>query len=173
MSAALLHIDLDELALRGGESFERAFPLDLAPIILGGVSYQVLVPGGVAVRVNRIAGGYLLTVSLSASLYGPCARCLAEATLKVDAEQQEFVPTSKEDRDENEMSPFIEDFVADVAGMAREATVLALPGQVLCRDNCRGLCPECGKDLNKDSCDCAEKSTDNRWSALRNLKLDD
>lgn len=173
MTSSSIHLDLDDLSLRGGEDFERNYPLELAPVVLGGQTYQVLVPEGVDVLVHRAAGGYLVTVSLNATLYGPCSRCLREVVLKVEGEEQEFVPTSKEGWDEAELSPFIEGHIVDVAGIAREATVLAVPEQVLCAEECRGLCPICGEDLNQRECGCHPPDADERWSALKDIKFED
>ncbi len=105
----------------------------MAPIVLGGVRYEVLVPRGVAVAVDRVAGGFLVDVSLDAKVYGPCARCLSEVALDAEAEQQEFAPTAKDGWEESDLSAFVEDMVVDVAGIAREAVVLRLAraGRVL------------------------------------------
>ncbi len=164
-------LNLADLALRGGERYERTYPLDLQPIVLGGADYRVLVPRGVDLTVDRVTGGYLVKVALDARIYGPCARCLGEAALQVHAEQQEFAPTAKEGWDESEASDFVKELVVDVDGLAREALVLALPPQVVCSDECKGLCPQCGKDLNKGACDCHEEEIDERWSKLKDLNL--
>jgi uncharacterized protein len=164
-------LNLADLALRGGDRFERTYSLDMAPIVLGGADYTVLVPGGTRLVVDRVTGGYLVTVSLDAKIYGPCARCLGEAALDVHAEQQEFAPTAKEGWEETEESQFVKDLVVDVDGLAREALVLALPNQVVCSEECEGLCSICGKDLNKGLCDCSEDQIDERWSKLKELHL--
>jgi uncharacterized protein len=172
MDTSPIYVDLKDLALRGGERFERTFNLELAPVVLGGQSYQVLAPRGVNVVVDRVAGGFLVRIALTAVLYGPCERCLSEAKIEVAAEQQEFVPSTEEEWDESDLSPFIEDMVADVGGLAREATVLAVPGQILCSPECRGLCPTCGKNLNAGPCSCPSGMGDERWSSLQNLTFE-
>jgi len=164
-------LSLADLALRGGERYERTYPLDLEPITLGGEAYRVLVPEGVSVSVDRVAGGYLVTVAFDAKMYGPCARCLGEAVLRVHAEQQEFAPTAKGGWEETELSEFIKDLVVDVPGLAREALILALPAQVVCADDCLGLCSRCGKDLNQGPCTCGDDKSDERWSRLKELDL--
>jgi uncharacterized protein len=164
-------LSLADLSLRGGERYERTYSLDLEPIMLGGEKYSVLVPDGVNVTVDRVTGGYLVTVDLEATVYGPCARCLGEALVAVHAEQQEFAPTAKNGWEETEESDFIKDLVVDVDGLAREALVLALPAQVVCKQDCKGLCALCGKELNKGVCGCSEEEGDQRWSRLKDLHL--
>jgi uncharacterized protein len=168
-----MFLDLTDLALRTGERHERSYPVELAPILLGGVSYEVLLPQGVTVAVDRVAGGFLITVSTDAKVYGPCARCLSEVVLEVRAEQQEFAPTAQNRWEESDLSAFIDDMVVDVAGIAREAVILSLPAQVVCSPECLGLCPQCGKDLNQGPCECAPPGGDERWGALKDLRLDD
>lgn len=166
-------LDLRDLALRTGDRFESSFPLEVSPLVLGGVSYQVLVPGNLSVTVERVAGGFLVDVELRARIYGPCARCLEEATVEVEAGQQEFVPTAEGGWQESALSAFVEDLMVDVDGIAREALVLALPGQVLCSDTCMGLCPQCGRNLNQGTCECGEHAGDERWNKLRDFRLED
>lgn len=164
---------MNDLALRAGDRYERNYVLDMHPIMLGGAQYDVLIPRGVNLTVDRVAGGFLIVVSLSASIYGPCGRCLRDVVLEVDASEEEFVPSAKDGWPESDVSAFVENMVVDVAGLAREATVLALPGQILCSESCRGLCPRCGRNLNLGACDCASSEVDERWSRLKDLKLEE
>ena len=167
----VLYVDLKDLGLRGGDHYERVHPLDLEPIVLGGSTYDVLLPEGVTVAVDRVAGGFLVTISADAKVYGACARCLAEAMLELHAEQQEFAPSARDGWEESDLSAFIEDLVVDVSSLTREAVVLALPSQIVCSESCEGLCPRCGKDLNQGACGCPPGGTDERWSKLKDLTL--
>src|SRR5680860_240330 len=91
-------LDIRELVLRPGERIEKVFDLDIAPVTLGGVPFDVVVDeAGVRVSVQRIAGGHLVEIQLEATVYGPCARCLAEVVLHVAVDQQEFVPRRGEE----------------------------------------------------------------------------
>lgn len=166
-------VDLNDLSLRTGERYERTYPLDMEPVSLGGVAYQALLPDGVTVTVDRVAGGFLVAVSAVARVYGPCARCLAETVVEVRAEQQEFTPTARDGWEGSELSAFIDDLVVDVSGLVREAVVLALPEQLVCSAECKGLCPQCGQDLNKGECSCDRSQVDERWEKLRELPVSD
>lgn len=157
--------------MRTGERFHQEYNLEFSPIVLGGEAYEVLAPGGVNVAVDRVAGGFLVDVSLAANIYGPCERCLKEVIVTVEASEQEFVPTAKDGWEASELSVFVEDFVVDVPGMAREAVVLALPAQLVCAPACKGLCSRCGHDLNEGPCACGPVETDERWSKLKDLDL--
>lgn len=150
------------------------FPLGIAPVMLGGLSFDVVMKGeGVHVLVRRIVGGYLIDISLRATVYGPCYRCLEEAVLEVEASQEEYVPQRVEEWAEADVSSFIDDFVVDVAALAREALVLALPLKLLCDESCRGLCAGCGKPAASPECTCDVVELDPRWAALASLDLGD
>lgn len=163
-------LDVRELPLRGGERVERRVRVQIGSITLGGLSYGTMVDDDVAVvSVVRVGGGFLITVEVAAQVYGPCSRCLRDVVLTVEAEQEEFVPQDPSECEAEDLSPFIEDLVVDVCGLAREALVLALPAKVLCADECSGLCPRCGLDLNEARCDCATEAIDQRWEKLKGL----
>jgi len=57
----------------------------------------------------------------------------------------------------------------DLGGDVREALMLALPSKHLCKEDCRGLCPQCGANLNRESCACRERPVDPRWKGLEEL----
>jgi uncharacterized protein len=97
-----------------------------------------------------------------------CRRCLKEAHAHVEAESHviyaEPDEMTDEDPDVYPIDPASRDL--DLRPAIREEWLLAQPRYVLCRDDCKGLCPRCGKDLNEGPCDCPPK-TDSRWESLR------
>jgi uncharacterized protein len=149
-----MRLNLDDLCLRGGQRHVCAYTVDIEPVVLGGAKYDVVVPDGVTLSAERIAGGYLVHLELVAKVLGPCSRCLKETLLQVFAEEEEFVPTAAGGWTESETSAFVEGMTVDVSGLTREALVLAIPDRVLCSTECKGLCAECGADLNKAECGC-------------------
>jgi len=64
------------------------------------------------------------------------------------------------------------DQVADLTDMVRQELLLALPMKPLCSEECKGLCPRCGVNLNIETCDCRVKGMDSRWEGLKDLKKD-
>ncbi len=163
--------DLAALRLTSGEG--RRFELDvpLAPLSFGGQRYDAepaLVPA--RLEVSRMTGnGYALRLRFAAQLNGPCMRCLAVAAPEVTVDAREvFQPGEVEEL----ASPYVENEVLDLGAWARDALVLALPAQVLCRPDCAGLCPVCGVDLNAAGPEHThEAEPDPRWAKLRELKL--
>jgi len=81
-------------------------------------------------------------------------------------------PESKETHLENSDldTDVIEGNELDLTEIAREQILLNLPEQELCKEDCRGICPTCGKDLNEGECRCGEDDVDPRWAALKDLR---
>ena len=97
-----------------------------------------------------------------------CRRCLQPVRAELVAEVREMFERDPVDDD---VYPMVNDEI-DLLPLAREAVLLELPLVVLCREDCAGLCPQCGIDLNEDTCSC-EAPTDPRWAALEQLRSDD
>lgn len=97
-------------------------------------------------------------------------RCLEPALPRIAVEAREVEQPGGGDE---LSSPYVADEELDVRGWARDALALALPAQLLCRDDCAGLCPECGENLNDAGPGHAhERAPDPRWAKLSELKLD-
>jgi uncharacterized protein len=158
--------------LAPGEGRRLKLVVGIEPLMFGGERYVVepaQIP--VSLEVSRMAGlGYALRLRFAAALVGPCMRCLKEAqrTIEVDARE-----VDRPGGGEELSSPYIQDELLDLAGWARDALVLAAPVQMLCREGCAGLCPECAADLNEAGPEHShEQAPDPRWAKLRELKLD-
>ena len=93
---------------------------------------------------------------LQARVRGECRRCLADVVTPVDAAVQVVFSPDPDAADDPGVYPLVEPVtVVDLAPAVREELLLAVPAFVLCRDDCAGLCPRCGADLNAGACRCA------------------
>lgn len=114
---------------------------------------------------GRIAG----TVNLE------CRRCLVDVSVPVEEELHLlFVPsgdaTAEDDPDVFKYDPGLGEL--DLTPAVRESWLLEVPAFAECREDCKGLCPSCGADLNAGACECAPAATDARWEGLRNVRGD-
>lgn len=106
-----------------------------------------------------------------------CTRCLSSITrsLEIPFHASYIAPENYTDEKEAELRgddldiAISEDDRVDMTELVREQILLNLPEQVLCKDDCKGLCPKCGADRNLIDCKCEEKEIDPRWSALEDL----
>lgn len=116
--------------------------------------------------------------TITAPLEIDCTRCLTpvrrtlEVAFQADFVGKELFPNSRETHLESSDldTDVLEGNELDLSQMAREQILLNLPEQVLCREDCKGICPTCGKDLNEGECQCREDEIDPRWAALKDLK---
>ena len=162
--------NLRQLKLRSGEQYRDEVELDLEPFELGGERY-LPVPGTVPaeLEITKAATGTVFRLAFTARLHGPCYRCLDDAVLEVPIAAREYQATNPEGSDELR-TPYVHDDNLDLAGWARDAVALALPDKILCRGDCAGLCPVCGKNLNREPHTHDEELTDSRWAALESLR---
>jgi uncharacterized protein len=172
MSGVTDFLDLGGLRLNSGEGRRFELEVHIDPLTLGGELYEVT-PVAVPVRldVSRMTGnGYALRLRLHASLEGACMRCLKEAAHQVGVDAREV---DRPGGGDELSSPYVEEETLDLASWARDALVLALPAQVLCREDCAGLCAVCAVDLNEAGPEHThERAPDPRWAKLGELKLE-
>ena len=102
----------------------------------------------------------------------PCRRCLKEVEVSVDEDAHFIFSSEGEDAaDDPDVYPFDETAaMLDLRPAIRETWLLSVPGFALCRDECKGLCPNCGTDWNNGTCDCAPATSESRWDALRAIR---
>lgn len=125
-------------------------------------------------------GEYVVVGRLEGMLQVPCSRCLDPFELPLASQVDvRLLPVAQFDaREEHEIdeadlaSEFYRDDTIDLAALVREQAYLALPMKPLCRPDCRGLCPQCGTNLNQTTCDCKETWVDPRLAGLKALVPD-
>jgi uncharacterized protein len=166
---APLVLDVSEFAHRPG-SLRRLRLSVPAPAELGIV--VVGVPTGADVeldlRLEAVVEGVLVSGTAWAPLVGECVRCLDPIDAEVEADIQELYAFEGAHTDEEELA--LEADLLDLEPALRYAVVLALPQAPLCREDCPGLCPECGARL-ADSPGHVHQTTDLRWAALSKLRV--
>ncbi len=169
-------LDLGGLRLSAGEGRLFELTVHVEPLTLGGEPYEVQ-PWAVPLRLDisrMIGNGYALRLRFTATLVGACMRCLKDATPRIEVDSREV---DRPGGGEELSSPYLEDETLDLAAWARDAFALAVPTQVLCREDCAGLCPVCAADLNElnpaGPKHTHERTPDPRWAKLRELKLDE
>jgi uncharacterized protein len=163
--------DLAALRLSAGEGRSLKLSQPVGALELGGQRYDVT-PSPVPLRLDisrTTHSGWALRLRFEVALEGPCMRCLEPAAPRFAIDAREIdQPGGGEELE----SPYVEDQQLDLAGWTRDALALALPVQVLCREDCAGLCPVCGENLNAVGPEHAhEAAPDPRWAKLRELEL--
>jgi uncharacterized protein len=161
---------LRTLRLRPGEEYRDEIELELEPFELGSQRY-VPVPERVPadLTISRASTGAVFELRFGIRLHGPCYRCLDDAVLELPISAREYQATNPGDAEEL-TTQYVADDKLDLAGWARDASALELPDKILCRADCAGLCPICGRNLNDEPHTHEEELVDPRWSGLAELR---
>ena len=141
-------------------------PADLGIAVIG-------VPPGSPVeldlRLESVVEGVLVSGTATVQLRGECVRCLGPISDELEVEIQELYVYPGVEPD-NDLASRLEGDLIDLEPLLRDAVVLDLPFQPLCREDCAGLCVECGANLNESPDHRHEQDLDPRWAALRTLE---
>lgn len=159
-------LDLEPIFNNEGMVKEFSYELDLSEQELSGFK-----PFSTPVRVSGSVGNHTGVVELSAKaefvLDMDCDRCAKPIKLALTADVFHTLVTSLNDEANDELL-LINEFRFDLDPLVTEDIFLELPSKFLCSEDCKGVCPKCGKDLNTGSCSC-EKEIDPRLAALKQL----
>ena len=156
--------------------FARTFqPEDVAE---DGDAYRIVAPVQLQFEIHKDKERFRLVGSAVTELELACSRCLEPFRLPVNADfDLRYLPASEVSQDEEreieeedlETSYYRDDQI-DLNELLREQFYLALPMKPLCEEACKGLCPQCGTNLNTGSCSCNAAWEDPRLAALKQLR---
>src|ERR687888_1278208 len=162
--------NLRQVRLRSGQEYRDEVELELEPFELGGERYLPVpdtVPAELAI--TKASTGTVFELRFTARLHGPCFRCLDDAVLELQVDAREYQATSPGEAEELKSQYLVDDRL-DLVAWARDAVALELPDKILCRPDCAGLCPVCGRNLNDEPHTHHEAPVDPRWSGLAELR---
>ena len=149
-----------------GKRLDFQFELDLSDMEFSG-RYPISRPVAVSGEVRNTAGILELTLSARSTLDAVCDRCGKAFAQEKDVPFACMLAEELQN-EENDEIVLLEDGMVDVGDLARTAFILDMDTKTLCSEDCKGLCPRCGADLNLGPCSC-KKETDPRLAALAKL----
>ena len=170
-----MRIELEKLEEDGGR-FSRTYESD--ELSLDDAELRLIEPAEIRGRVRRKGEEVELRGELEGKVAATCDRCLQPVEIPVRSEFRErFVPAvswatePQHELQEEDLNLAVFDGEAiELDDLVREELLLAMPAHVLCREDCKGLCPVCGIDRNLSSCQCETGATDSRWEGLKELQ---
>lgn len=141
-------------------------------------AYGIVAPVELEFEIHKDKARFRLEGRVRTELELPCSRCLEPFRMKVDAPFDiRYHPTveasnepEREITEDDLGTSYYRDDQIDLNELMREQFYLTLPMKPLCQEDCRGLCPQCGINLNTGACDCAPAWEDPRLAPLRQLK---
>jgi uncharacterized protein len=170
-----MRLDLSQVRT-GREHYEKVY--DPGLFSADREAFQVVAPVALSFDILKDKEQFHLTGTVRTTLELPCSRCLEPFRSPVDASfdlryQPHALNTGSDEREieEDDLSTaFYENDEIDLGQLMREQFYLSVPMKPLCQDDCRGLCPVCGTNLNRGTCECKQGWDDPRLAVLRNLK---
>lgn len=136
---------------------------------------EIVTPLSATLSIVPQQDGYLIQGHLGGTVKTVCHRCLEEAEVVIDHDFDSFEAHEDVDLIEDEpthLRNIDTGWELDVAGLLWEEFLLALPEKILCADSCLGLCPQCGKNRNLESCACSNPDSQSPLArALQGLKI--
>ena len=156
-----------------------SFEVTAEEIELADAYFAFPTPLQVELSVQRSLETFMVEGEIRCSVEGECCRCLAgvekemTAPLRLlfqrkQATAMELEAVEEED-DVEIFDPGTQE--VDLVDHLRDAVVTEVPVRIYCRQDCKGLCPQCGCDLNAGECSCSEETVDPRWAGLKELKF--
>lgn len=166
---------------KDGTAYEDSFVIEEdKPVSYWGQLYNFLTPIDVSVKVYRAEGNLYTDISVSGKVGAPCSRCLEPAETDFSGELKYLfslsIDAENRTKDENEgSSDGDEDVIlldswedeVELSPQIWEVVLTSLPAVILCKEDCKGLCPECGANLNLESCSCKKATGDARFEVLK------
>ena len=163
-----MKLGLSKIIETPGASVPFSTSVDLSDLCYG-VSYPVSEPVFAEGLVRNTAGVLMMTGSVRTTIHGICDRCAAEFDRDIDFPIDVVLVTefANEENEDEWVFP-LEGDSADLDDIVRTVFVLNLDSKLLCKEDCKGLCCRCGKNLNDGPCNC-QKELDPRFAALKQL----
>jgi uncharacterized protein len=158
------------------ERFEQVYPPEA--LAGDGDSFRLAAPVRLAFDIYKDNDQFRLVGTVQATLELSCSRCLEPFTWPVETSfDLRYQPHAKntgegelEIEEDDLTTAFYENETIDLGQLMREQFYLSLPMKPLCGEECKGLCPNCGTNLNRSTCDCTYEWEDPRLAALKALK---
>ena len=131
--------------------------------------FEFLKPVRVLGQVVNIGGRLELSATVSTKFLCTCDRCCGEFERDFECSFEEILKKESERTDDSLDAVYFEGNSVDLGELVLNNIIVSFPSKLLCREDCRGLCPKCGKDLNQGECDCDLRVADPRFDVLDGL----
>lgn len=162
--------NLTDILSEEGRREEVSVSYEAGFVAKDGANCKVLVPGPIDfVFANFAKGEALITGKGKMVLACRCDRCLKPVDVEIELAISEHVTEREADPETGDEQPFWHDAKLDTELLITNEILVQWPVKVLCKEDCKGLCPNCGKDLNDGDCGCDTFVPDPRWAALTGI----
>lgn len=163
-------LELNDVFVTPGSSLEVNECFTFDDLSADGENLRVS-PVNICGKVTNTGGLVELTYTADFKYFKPCDRCLAETEKTMNCEFVHTLALSAENEKSDDII-IVTGYTLDLFSLVRDDILLELPIKHLCSENCRGLCPQCGQNLNEGNCSCKKEAVDPRMAVLDELLQD-
>ncbi|MGC7846670.1 YceD family protein [Desulforudis sp. 1088] len=166
----MFQIDLTDIRSNPGQVFQFTFAENLES--LEGEGGKIVFTGPVTVRLSVVylSGVFWIDGAVQGECVLQCSRCLGEFRHRIDVELHEkYRQGAAQLDDEDAVDETLAGDILNLRNLVKDSILLSLPIKTICREDCRGLCARCGKDLNEEACGCPAEDIDPRLAGLAGL----
>ncbi len=165
-------MNLTDVFLSEGKETEQSFDLEADAVSYLGNTYLVLERSPIRVKCSNIGmGKALVHGTLQLVLLAPCDRCLKDVKVSLQLEFEQEVMSMEaiqQEEEQNEQS-FLQGYELDIEALVNSEILVNMPVKVLCKPDCKGICKQCGQDLNERDCGCDTFVPDPRMAAIKDI----
>ncbi len=163
-------IDISDIISNNNQSKEFTCSIDMSDITYNHNSYPIINSKPFELSIANEVTTLHITCDTSLGVHIPCDRCTKEVehTFDVVIDKSFKLEDDKVVADDEEI-PYFDSGNLDVDMLIFDEILICWPAKVLCQEDCRGLCPDCGINLNDSTCDCASKPKDPRMAKIRDV----
>ena len=163
-------VNLSDVLTSEGMELAREVPLELTCYENGTESFDIVSKSPVSLTVsNAGADKAVLRGKLELSLRGACSRCLAEVPVALKLAFERTILSPEVQGEEADDFAFMDGFSLDVDALVHDEILINWPAKILCKDDCKGLCPVCGQNLNERDCGCDTFVPDPRMAVIQDI----
>ncbi len=166
-------INVSELFSAKGKTRSYTPELEMETFSFSGEEYQVVKKEPVNLTATSLGERRVqIEGEIRLSLMVPCSRCLDPVTVPFElpvSQELDFNLDEEERAAELDEQPYVFGSDLDVDGLARSELILNFPSKVLCREDCKGICNQCGANLNRETCSCVPQGKDPRMAAIQDI----
>jgi uncharacterized protein len=162
-------IDISDILKELGGRKSVDVELDLSDVDFLGENYKFVSPVTVKGYVSNNGESFILRADCSAKVQTQCGRCMKDIVVPVDFSVDENLMQNNGEEIADEDVIVFDGTAFELDEIIVDDFLLNVNGRYLCKDDCKGLCPKCGADLNEGDCGCEEDNIDPRWAGLLDI----
>ncbi len=163
-------VNLSDVLTSEGMKLSREIPLEMTCYENGTESFEIISASPVSLTVVNVEEDKaVLNGHVEVSFQGACGRCLTEVPVDLKLDFERTILSPEIQGEEADDFSFMDGFSLDVDALVHDEILLNWPAKILCREDCKGICPVCGQNLNERACGCDTFVPDPRMAVIQDI----